>query len=129
MPLSSQGYENHFADRAAQERSEMRNCTDPAHVDGCPCGHGGDPEFRPIQIASIGTVDKRGVRHYLGLPDPADGIAICLRDGRLISIGDFGKGPVIQVEGPDAETLAEWPLPVPGRAPLGGIEQYQAEDR
>lgn len=37
MPLSSQGYEDHFAARRQQEDSAFKRCSNPDHVLGCPC--------------------------------------------------------------------------------------------
>jgi len=157
--------------------SDIAACTDPAHIDGCPGRAGGEHKLRKIEIVSMGTIDAQGRRSYADvnfggigfLPVPATGISMQLQDGRVITIGDLGNGPVVQVLGPDAETLLERPLPpvvereavwcnlrgqrVPeeecvggcpapeqrdvcimlskarSAAPLGGIEQYQAEDR
>ena len=90
--------------------SEDVFCTDPAHIDGCPGKAGGDHELRPLEFMTLGTAGDE--RIYFEFPKPGtNGIVLALKDGRVITIGDLGNGPVIEVEGPDAETLARWPMP------------------
>lgn len=82
----------------------------------CTCG-------AYIDIRQMGVLRESGRRQEWELSefDATTGIALHLKDGRVVSIGDFGNGPVVQVQGPDSETLAEWSLPRAGDKPADRI--------
>lgn len=64
-----------------------------------------------MEFRTIGSTTPAHERGWFDFPRGTAGVTLALQDGRIITIGDMGHGPVIEVIGPDDETLALWPMP------------------
>jgi hypothetical protein len=123
------------AQRAVQLREIDRRTR---HAGECPsrsaeysesdCECGASLVFKSMGSSAAGSPVAE--RSFYDFPTDTVGVVVALGDGRTITIADLGAGPVVRVQGPNDELLADWGLPASAQdVPEGGIAQYQRESR
>lgn len=109
------------------------------HTDECPARYREYDETDctcgvSLTFSSMGSSVSRpegSERRYHVFADATYGVVLALKDGRVVTIADLGTGPVIRVQGPNDELLADYVLPKSAQVipAMDAGEQYRVEGR